>query len=138
MKQSHTHWRALNLKVPVCGRSDPWLGGRKNFEMERHLMETLPLTSGLIGGSAGEMTDRGGTLLELNFHFWYEDLERAVLAFRDAWASLRFPDRTRLTHVERFPDCSFQHHVLIRWIEGRMDPFSSQLRDDVILGPHNG
>ncbi len=138
MKPSKDHWCALNLKIPVSGRSDPWLGGRKNFEMERHLMDTLLPSAGLIAGSAGEMTDGGGTLLELNFHFWYEDLEQAVLAFRDAWSSLCFPDRTRLTHVERFPDCSFQHHVLIRWIEGRMDPFSTQLCDAFILGPHNG
>jgi hypothetical protein len=101
------------------------------------LRQLLPKDCGLCGELLGHTTDAKGSVTELYFHFVYEDLALAVTALRDIWTRAGFPNRTRLTHVERFPDCSFKIHVMIRWIDGRMDPFAMELTDEVLAGPHN-
>jgi len=137
MKNSHEHWCALVLHIPVNGKTDPWMAGRNWAKISAHLMSLLPTDCGVKGEINGRTTDAGGSPIELCGHFDYEDLAVAVHAFKDIWTRAEFPNRTTLTHVERFPDCSFKHHVLIRWIDGRMDPFSTELTDEVLLGPHN-
>ena len=138
MKPTHQHWRQLSLHVPVSGHSDPWIAGRRLFEIEAAFTDALPPDCGVIVGGGGSMTRGDGSPVELNFSFWYGQLRTAVLAFRDCWQTLGLPDYSRLTHVERFPDCSFEFHVMIRSIAGRFDPFSTELTDDNRLGPHNG
>jgi hypothetical protein len=112
--------------------------GRKYFEISADVSKALNGLGGLSGEVSGDMTSRAGHLEMIHFHFFYDDLTAAVEAFRDQWTTIGFPDRTRLTHVERFPDCSFAHHVMIRWIDGKMDPYSTVLSDDVLLNPTNG
>ncbi len=136
MKNSH-HWRALSLRIPVCGKSDPWVANRNWTQISADLALLFPANSGVVGGIHGHTLDENGVVKELAAHFQYEDLFRAVDAFRSIWIRADFPDRTRLTHVERFPDCTFKHHVMIRWIDGTMNPLSFALTDDVLLGPHN-
>src|ERR1700722_9878893 len=106
MKNSHQHWRALSLRVPVNGDSDPWIAGRIYPQISTELMKLLPSQAGLSGEILGDTTSANGSLTEVCFHFQYEDLCAAVLALRAVWMQAKFPDRTRLTHVERFPDCS--------------------------------
>ena len=137
MKNSHQHWRALTLSIPVCGKSDPWVANRNWTQISEDLAQLLPANSGVEGGISGQTTDENGVVKELAAHFQYEDLPRAVHAFRSIWIHAGFPDRTRLNHVERFPDCTINHHVMIRWIDGAMNPLSFALTDDVRLGPHN-
>ena len=100
-------------------------------------MELFPKECGLNGEINGQTTDANGTVKELSAFFQYDVLADAVLAFERVWLMANFPERTRLTHVERFPDCSFRHHVMIRWIDGKMDSFSIELVDEVLLNPNN-
>lgn len=138
MKNTHQHWKALKLQIPVGGAEDPWIAGRKYFQITADISRALAGSGGLSGGEAGDRKNRAGHLEMLYLHYFYDDLAAAVEAFRAQWTSIRFPDRTRLTHIERFPDCSFVHHVMIRWIDGRMDPYSTNLTDAVRLNPTNG
>jgi hypothetical protein len=137
MSNSHQHWRALALHIPVSGKTDSWIAGRSWAMISAHLMRLLPSDCRVNGKILGDTTDESGSPIELYGHFQYEDLAVAVRAFSDIWPRAGFPNGTRLIHVERFPDCSFKHHVLVRWIDGRMDPFSTELTDEVLLGPHN-
>jgi hypothetical protein len=137
MKNSHQHWRALELHIPINGNSDPWVAGRKWPNISAQLMRLLPPKAGVKGEILGGTSDADGSPIELCGHFQYEDLVAAVRAFESIWAQAEFPNGTKLIHVERFPDCTFKFHVLIRWIDGNLDPFSTELTDAVLLGPHN-
>jgi hypothetical protein len=137
MNNSQQHWRALVLHIPVNGYADLWIAGRSWTRISADLMRLLPSECGLKGETLGGRTDTNGLPTELHGQFQYEDLAVAVHALRAISGRAGFPNRTRLTHVERFPDCTVKHHVLIRWVDGRMDPFSTELTDEVLLGPHN-
>jgi hypothetical protein len=137
------HYCMLDLRVPVQGKGrnaqgDPWLAGRTVVQAQENLFAVLGHAGGLQGHTPGDTHDRAGNLLELRFGFWYDDLQTAVNRFTETWDELKLPDRTRLTHIERFPDCSFQFHVMIRWIGGKMDPYSTVLSGDNLLTPRNG
>jgi hypothetical protein len=142
MTNTKDHYCMLNLRVPLHGKGldahgDPWLAGRSVREATAHLFSVLGHVGGLQGHTPGSTHDRAANLLDLNFGFWYEDLHAAVNRFAETWLELKFPERTRLSHTERFPDCSFQFHVLIRSIDGKMNPYSTTLSDDNLSGPHN-
>ena len=133
-------YRLLTLSIPIQGKGfdgagDPWLAGRTKVEVNEHIFRTLGHVGGLQEAERGQMTGKGN-LQEINYSFFYEDLTVAVHQFANNWLLLDFPDRTRLTHVERLPaDPFFRHHVMIRWIDGRMDPFSTILSDSNLLTP---
>lgn len=142
MTNTKEHYRMLNLTVPLdgkgpCAEGDPWLAGRTLMQAREHLFAVLGATGGLQGNIPGHRTDRTANLVELSFGFWYENLETAVNRFAESWQELRFPERTRLTHVERFPDASFKFHVMLRWVGGKMNPWLTSLSDDNLLTPHN-
>ena len=138
MENSHQHWRALNLNVPVSGTSDPWIAGRRYSEISADVAEVLGGRGGLKAQILGDTVGSDGQPESISLHFWYDDLPIAIEAFAHSSERLGLPDRTRLTHVERFPDCSFKHHVMIHWIDGRLDSYSKELTDEVLLDPNSG
>lgn len=137
MQNTKNHWRALEVSVPVNGDSDPWIDGRRYNQITEDVASILGTKGGLLGETSGRTSSSSMKVMEVRFHYWYTDLCEAINCFIDSWGELNYPNRTLITHVERFPDCTFKHHVMIRWIDGVMDPKCTELGSDNLLGPHN-
>ena len=106
------------------------------IEAREHLLATLGQVGGLELAGQGAVSDGFGRNEQISYTFWYDDLAAAVNRFAETWLELNFPDRTTLTHSGRFSDNPFyEPYVMIRWIDGRMDPFSTTLSDSNLLTP---
>ena len=113
MRNTHSHWRSLNLNIPVRGVESNWLKGRNYSEISVHVSKVLRGRGGLKGEICGDSVATNGEIIDVAFNYWYEDLADAVTAFEESWEALGFPDAGAMRHTERLPDCTFVMHTLL-------------------------
>ena len=134
MINTHDHNQSLCLRIPIHGeglqaKGDPWLAGRTWLEARQHIFQTLGHVGGLREAGSGQRTGRRLAVLEASYDFFYEDLVTAVNRFAETQQELDLPEATSLTHWERFPDGRMLCHDMIRWTDGKLDPFFTSLSD---------
>ena len=115
MKNTPEHYRNLRLKLPMeCQEADKYRG-KLYPEIGADILQAVGHEGGLIYGGTGSRTRGDGIDVELTIDLWYKELADAVRVFERCSSDLAFPDGTRLTHVERFPDLRFVFHTMITW-----------------------